>query len=117
MATSERPATHRSPFNMTLRSILATVLLSAGQALAGEPSAPSASTHSPGQVLKRLGSDTMSAGRELGGRFAEAGRRIGHGARDAAKRDVGKIASDVKTRNFAPRNNGRPAQPQGQGSR
>jgi hypothetical protein len=103
--------------DVIMRTALALlVLLVAGPTLADESPASSGQGLSAGQVLKRFGSDAVSAGRQLGHGIADAGRQAGRGAAAAAKRNGAKIASDVKTRNFALRNNGKPDAPRGQGA-
>lgn len=58
--------------------------------------------------MKRMGSDIGDAGKKVGKEFAKAGKQVGQGTVKAVKEVGHKVSTDVKTKNFAPKAQGKP---------
>ena len=66
--------------------------------------------------MKRMGSDIGDAGKKVGKEFAKAGKQVGQGTAKAVKYIGQKISTDVKTKNFKPKAQGKaPAEKSGRG--
>lgn len=67
-------------------------------------------------TMKRMGGDIGDAGKKVGKEFAKAGKQVGHGTVKAMKEIGSKVSTDVKTKNFEPKAQGKaPAENSGRG--
>lgn len=87
-----------------------------------EDTAPAASGNEGGSSfkssMKRMGSDIGDAGKKVGKEFAKAGKQVGHGTVKAVKEVGHKVSTDVKTKNFEPKAQGKaPEQQSGRGDK
>ena len=103
-----------------VRSWLFAAIACLALAAQAEDTAPTAGGNEGGSSfkssMKRMGSDIGDAGKKVGKEFAKAGKQVGQGTAKAAKEIGQKVSTDVKTKNFEPKAQGKaPVEKSGRG--